>query len=175
MFLEVVMMKKVLSFLVVSLLLSSVASAAVIFVDGTTGTSTDVALAAGWWKVTPIANPNDYDAWTAWSYIKLPIKGWMNTYDISSTELGTLNEGDNIRYATDAEALAAATSVIFELTAADTVSFLITDSPLSDNKGGMTLRITESRAPSTVPAPGALLLGALGTGIVTLIRKRRIA
>ena len=97
------------------------------------------------------------------------VKGWLNSYAFSSADLidviingvaATPASGDTYKvnqqivYADASSALAHAWSAEFTLTKAGIVNFMVPDSNLHDNDGGMSLHV--------VPEPSILALMALG-------------
>jgi hypothetical protein len=71
-----------------------------------------------------------------------------------------------------------ASPISFTLAAAQSVNFFIIDNPYSDNRGGLSLRLTtpDLNVPGGVPEPAtwALMIGGFGLAGATL-RRRRVA
>jgi hypothetical protein len=138
-----------------------------------------VLLDAGEYTVTPVAGT--YTAWNAW----FPgggtsgcsgtacAKGWVNSWSIFTPDSTTLpfqkfGQGTGVpgkaAFSTAALALTDAVSFVFTLLAPERVGFVIADVPVTDNTGGMSLRIDRTDPPAAIPLPPALalMLGGLG-------------
>ncbi len=121
---------------------------------------------AGTYSVFPIGKTDggDYNAWSAWSHGE---KGhWLNPYYMESKEFKKVEIGQWTRYDSDLLALDKAENTTFTLSSDGYVKFFIKDNPISDNRGGISLKI------NSVPIPGALWL--FGSGLVGLIGLRRV-
>lgn len=118
-------------------------------------------------------------AWNAWGRTRgcsdgVCTQGWLNEYLISvvgdSTVIGgSFKVRDGVRYDSPEAAFAAANPYTFSiLSGVATVTFKIDDNPLTDNRGGLTLSVSE------VPLPAAawLFLSALG-GMAGIKRMKR--
>ena len=146
-------------------------------------------LDAGDYAVTPEAGT--FTAWNAWfknggtanCQGAFCAKGYVNGYsfytpDSADAPLATFfgGTGDAVRKAwrTPELALDAAVGAVFTLASAQNVAFLISDTPVRDNSGGMTLRV-ESLSPAAIPVPAAapMLLAALGALAVAARRRAR--
>lgn len=134
-----------------------------------------------------------YNAWNAWGITTCTdpagcprtspttVVGWLNVYSFGSADLtnvfingvaATPSSGDIyyvdpfLAYPDPLSALADAWSAQFTLNTASvvTVSFAIPDRPLSDNVGGMSLRVDATSAPEP-PTIALMGLGLVGIGI----------
>ena len=111
----------------------------IININARSSSGVTLALTSGTYRVTMIgtANGGAYNAWSAWS----SGNQWLNTYAITSNELGTIRVNDGTRYSTAIEALNNAIDANFTLTNNENVRFYIIDTPYSDNRGGVSLSI----------------------------------
>jgi hypothetical protein len=139
-----------------------------------------VSLDAGIYLIEPIGvnDGGSYDAWNAWGdrasctnsdgcryTYPTTVDGWINNYVIASPNIDAITIGDTPKdpkaqthiydefdvYPDASSALTAAQSVLFSLTEAGTVEFFLTDSPCSDNSGGISLKLSQqgSEPPKT--------------------------
>lgn len=166
-----IMRKKfLLGFLVGILLLcfTGAANALTINIDAcltTTSNPVQVYLEAGDYDVTPIID--EYTSWSAWSNLR----AWINNYSLSSDEFSAYTVTDGVKYATAELAFANALSTSFTLASAGYVYFFISDSPYSDNSGGMSLDVSLSDV--SVPEPATFfLLGSSLLGLASIGRRK---
>lgn len=141
-----------------------------------------------------IADGGTYDAWSPWSSTTcpdvcgvIPATGWVYQFSFFSDDITSVNgvgiaapghyfASDGNRYSTAAAANAAFNPFQFTLGINSTVDFQIRDRPYTDNRGGLTLKI--SKIPEdTLPVPeptsvlSLLVLGAVGTSVA--IRRKQ--
>ena len=144
----------------------------------------NVFLEAGTYQVEPIgtADGGAFNAWNPWSRTSCTnpdgcqrtspttVTGWMNYHLVMSSDIVAVTiEGtpgsidpttpgyrvdDGFVYPTAIIALANAQSSVFALSASGNVGFAIPDSPLGDNAGGISLRITLTSTMSIFPKTG---------------------
>ena len=144
-------------------------------------------LDAGDYVVTPEAGA--FTAWNAWfkkggtasCQGDFCAKGYVNGYAIYTPDSADIllagfsagtGDADRKAWRTPELALDAAVTAFFTLTSAQNVAFVIRDTPVTDNSGGMTLRV-DSVAPIPVPAAAPLLVAALGALGVAARRRAR--
>jgi predicted small secreted protein len=108
-----------------------------------------VRLDPGTYAVKPVgkADGGVYDAWKPWCWQERQDKGgwvfgWVNNYQISSDQFAAITKGDGMVYGSAAEALSHAQDAEFTLATTGDVRFFLTDSPVFDNDGGVSLRIS---------------------------------
>ena len=148
-----------------------------------------VLLEAGDYTVAAMAGT--FTAWNAWFTTggtagcvgDACAKGWVNNWSIFTPDSatvpytvlaqGTGQPGRNA-WRTPELALAAAKSFAFTLLAPERVGFVIADTPVTDNTGGMSLQIDRAD-PAVIPLPPALglILGAFAG--LWLFGRRRLA
>ena len=158
-----------------------------------TANTVDRNLAAGTYRVEVIgtADGGAYNAWNAWGKTSCgntagcdrtgatKYKGWLNKYSFASSDLvdvrinGALasptagmryDVNPYMAFPDELSALAQAWTAMFTLNTASVVSFMITDSFLTDNLGGMSLKVMLDVPPGAtadVPEPSVLSLVAL--------------
>ncbi|MEM9839215.1 MAG: hypothetical protein AAF830_08680 [Pseudomonadota bacterium] len=148
------------------------ANAAIINLDSTDSNNGEtLMLGPGKYKVTFISD--DYEAWNAWDRVtdcdtsgENCSRGWLNNTRITSSELGSFIFGNNGRFATASQALAATSPLMFTLSSLQQVAFEIDDFPVTDNAGGVSLNV------EAVPVPAAaLLFGSAAFGISAFRRR----
>jgi hypothetical protein len=102
------------------------------------------------------------------SNIAIPLDNYL--LDTPASTLLHIESG--LTYPDPLSALAAAQSVIFSLSDPGIVGFSITDSPtmLSDNRGGLSLRIESST--TAIPEPSVSLLLGLGLLCISAIKRK---
>jgi hypothetical protein len=144
-----------------------------------------VMLSAGTYQVTPVAGT--FTAWNAWSTRgdttncvgDACTKGWLNdwsvfTPDSADLPFQTLSQGTGVAgrraWRTAELALANARGLQFTLLGDQRVGFAISDTPIRDNSGGMSLSVAAMPA-IPLPAAGLLLLSGLG-GLILFARRR---
>jgi len=115
----------------------------VVNVNGRTNTPTNpviVSFEEGTYDVVPIgvADGGSYNAWNL--HYNNP-GAWVNRYCIASEEFTEMDIWDGLRHGTALEALNAALTTSFTLSAAGDVRFYVKDNPYSDNTGGMSLDV----------------------------------
>lgn len=164
---------------VVTLAASAVTAATLVDIDARTNTTTNpvnVLLDAGTYDVTP----TDTGAFLAWSPWALNsgcdqdgggcTNGWIFNYsyriDFDPSEQTTVG-GAGI-WATPELAFATGFPIELTLPVQQTVSFFVSDSQYTDNRGGISLLITPRNGePSIIPLPATLPL-LLGAGLMLL-------
>lgn len=151
--------------------LAGYASAATIELDATEGNIVELGLTAGTYQVTLAGE----EAWSPWRSNQgcsngVCERGWLNQYTITFDDTSTL-VSDGVRYETEQAASAAAQPFIFSIAADQEVSFQIVDAVnYVDNRGGLTLSVTQ------VPLPAAAwLFGTALLGISVVARRSRAA
>jgi len=132
----------------------------------------NINLEAGVYRVEPIgiADGGTYNAWNPWNRTTCdnaegcnvsqspPPLGWRNQYRVISSDITNIiingvpksidtnipgyHVDNGLVYPTDIIALNGAQSSKFTLTVSGEVGFTIFDDPLTDNQGGMSLRVT---------------------------------
>jgi hypothetical protein len=110
-----------------------------------------VELPAGTYTVEVIGK-NDggiYEAWKPWFYKSKQNKqgkwekGWVNKYSINADEIEEITIDNGIIYGTPEEALKNASGCEFTIKQKSLVKFYIKDSPMFDNSGGISLRVSQ--------------------------------
>lgn len=146
-----------------------------------------IALSAGTYNIfeVGVVGGGAFDAWNAWG---MPWERWINVYRVESANITSFSVdsvpvspsltyghslyrvGTGVIYSTPLNALAAAPMASFTLSASGLVNFAIADYPITDNIGGISLRVdTVNNSP--VPEPSAVVL--FGSGIAALVAVRR--
>jgi len=163
-------MKKIFILLGLFILAPLTANAAVVDLNAlttTTANPVELNLTAGTYNVTPFAGT--FTSWNAWGPTSgcdntgaNCSRGWINNYSIDTPELGTFLVSDGGRYATPELALMNALSTTFTLLSDATVKFFISDTPYTDNVGGMSLNVSQVPIPAAAFLFAPALLGFLG-------------
>lgn len=122
-----------------------------------------------------------YDGWNAWQGKVERCdrngencrRGWKNRYGISFDGVSELfTSGKN--YATVSQAMQNAVNTSFTVASDTTVNFFINDKFYDDNIEGVSLRLSSTSMPRSVPEPASMLgLLAVGTIVSTLKRKKQ--
>lgn len=157
-------------------LFSFTASAGIINLDASSSSVArhTISLSAGIYKVEfiGIADGGKFDAWSAWSSTAgcdsngLNCgRGFLNTAFFNSAQFARVRIGGYERYLTSALALSNAEGTTFELNTAGNVQFYISDTHYGDNRGGLSLRVTQ------VPEPSTLILFAVTVLMMLRVRK----
>lgn len=126
-------------------------------------------LGPGMYNVVPIdlSSGGIYTAWNASG----ATEKWMNEYAfrIAGASSETIG-GNTIKYKTPEEAFSNAVSTTFTLKASNTMQFYIRDQAnLSDNLGGVSLRVSATPEPSSVLL---MCVGLIGFAALWLYRNR---
>lgn len=155
-----------------------------------------LSLTAGNYSIELLSQPGDgNDSWSFWNVTNCVLSscpvgtatGWVHSLSILSNEitsligaedLGTSYNGqmryqvfDNKVYPTDIAAREAFLPVHFSLGNDEEVGFWLPDSIRTDNRGGLSLKVTEK---STVPVPTpALLPGLIGMGVAAFRKHKQ--
>lgn len=132
-------MRRIVFFVItISVLLTNqIAMGEIAKVSSLSATGVTLYLAPG----TYIASPED-GAWRAWADSNtgcLP-NCWLYNYTISSSQFSDIGHSCG-RHPSESQALAAAHDVIFTVSTTGAVRFWIKDSPYSDNRGSISLKI----------------------------------
>jgi hypothetical protein len=159
---------------------ATAASATVVNLDAKVDRQADggtvfLELNAGKYSVSPFDNTGagGFDAWNAWSRTTcndegVCTRGWLTNYAIRIGNGDTMDFRSGV-FKTPELALENAVTATFTLDEMETVAFFINDSNFRDNKGGVSLQVSE------VPLPAGVVLLLTGVGGLAIAKRRNKA
>jgi hypothetical protein len=144
-------------------LTSASATADIVNLDGLNSYGVNVTLSTGDHLVSwiGIADGGLYDAWSPWG--DRSGNNWLNHIDVSIDQVIT-GYGTETLYSTPADALAATQGLAFHLNLSSdkVVNFMVADGYFADNRGGVSLYISNISPPVPEPETYAMMLAGLG-------------